>query len=59
MKRALLLLALAMPCTTALADIATAERQVQAQQLNAAEATLRAPAQHPETPTRSSCWPGC
>lgn len=34
MKRALLLLALAMPCTTALADIATAERQVQAQQLS-------------------------
>ncbi|WP_251989803.1 tetratricopeptide repeat protein [Stutzerimonas stutzeri] len=49
MKRALLLLALAMPCTTALADIATAERQVQAQQLDAAEATLRAHlAQHPE-----------
>mgnify|MGYP001024004538 FL=1 len=49
MKRALLLLALAIPCTTALADIATAERQVQAQQLDAAEATLRAHlAQHPE-----------
>lgn len=49
MKRALLLLALAIPCTTALADIATAERQAQAQQLDAAEATLRAHlAQHPE-----------
>ncbi|MEC7474850.1 MAG: YaiO family outer membrane beta-barrel protein [Pseudomonadota bacterium] len=42
MKRAVMLLALALPCGAALADVATAERQVQAQQLDAAEATLRA-----------------
>jgi len=37
-----MLLALALPCGAALADVATAERQVQAQQLDAAEATLQA-----------------
>jgi len=37
-----MLLALALPCGAALADVATAEQQVQAQQLDAAEATLRA-----------------
>jgi len=37
-----MLLALALPCGAALADVTTAERQVQAQQLDAAEATLRA-----------------
>lgn len=42
MKRAVMLLALALPCGAALADVATAERQVQAQQLDAAEATLQA-----------------
>ena len=42
MKRAVMLLALALPCGAALADVTTAERQVQAQQLDAAEATLRA-----------------
>jgi len=47
MKRAVMLLALALPCGAALADVATAERQVQAQQLDAAEATLRAPGAAP------------
>ena len=42
MKRAAMLIALALPCSAALADVATAERQVQAQQLDAAEATLQA-----------------
>ncbi|MCQ4297767.1 YaiO family outer membrane beta-barrel protein [Pseudomonas stutzeri] len=42
MRRVVLLLALAMPCTVAVADVATAERQIQAQQLGAAEATLHA-----------------
>ncbi|MBS66829.1 MAG: hypothetical protein CMK98_00405 [Pseudomonas sp.] len=42
MKRAVMLLALALPCGAAMADVATAERQVQAQQLDAAEATLQA-----------------
>lgn len=42
MKRVGLLLALVLPCTAAVADVATAERQIQAQQLDAAEATLHA-----------------
>src|SRR3546814_12556329 len=42
MKRAAMLIALALPCSAALADVATAERQVLAQQLDAAEATLQA-----------------
>jgi len=42
MKRMVMLLALAMPCAAAVADVATAERQVRDQQLDAAEMTLQA-----------------
>src|SRR3546814_20451044 len=42
MQRAAMLIALALPCTAALADVATAERQVQAHPLDQAAATLPA-----------------
>ncbi|MCQ4264660.1 hypothetical protein CXK91_18910 [Stutzerimonas stutzeri] len=49
MKRMVMLLALAMPCAAAVADVATAERQVRDQQLDAAEMTLQAQlAQQPD-----------